>query len=46
MRQVISVSLQESTVNSLREKLRSSDIFRNKSHFIEYAIKKALEVEE
>ena len=42
MRQVVSVSLKEETVNALREKIKSSDAFRNKSHFIEFAIKKAL----
>lgn len=45
MRQVVSVSLKEETVNTLRDKIRESDVFRNKSHFIELAIKRALEDE-
>ena len=32
----------EKTVLELREKIRKNDSFRNKSHFVEYAIKKAL----
>ena len=43
MRHVISVSLKEKTILELREKVRDNDIFRNKSHFIEYAIKKTIE---
>jgi Arc/MetJ-type ribon-helix-helix transcriptional regulator len=43
MRYVISISLSEDTVIKLREKLRLDDSFRNKSHFIEHAIKKAIE---
>lgn len=42
MRQVVSVSLKEETVNALRDRIRNNDDFRNKSHFIEFAIKKAL----
>ena len=42
MRHVISVSLSEDTILKLRENLRQNSIFRNKSHFIEYAINNVL----
>jgi len=45
MKQRISVTLDENTLISIQDKLRSesrSGIFRNKSHFIEYAVKKLL----
>ncbi len=45
MRHVVSISLHEDTILKLREKLRLDDSFRNKSHFIEHAIKKAIEEE-
>ncbi len=42
MRHVISVSISKETLEELREKLRHNPIFRNKSHFIEYAVKRLL----
>lgn len=45
MRHVISISLKEETVLKLKDKIRNSDIFRNKSHAIEYAINKLLREE-
>ncbi|AJF61617.1 TPA: hypothetical protein HA239_04000 [Candidatus Woesearchaeota archaeon] len=38
----VSVSMEESTLKKVEEKLKKS-IFRNKSHFIEYATEKLLE---
>lgn len=45
MRQVISVSISEGTLLELREALRHSEQYRNKSHFIETAIRQALKEE-
>jgi metal-responsive CopG/Arc/MetJ family transcriptional regulator len=42
MRHVVSISLSEDTILKLREKLRHSHDFRNKSHLIEYAIERFL----
>ena len=42
MKLKISVSMEESTIRKVDEALRSN-IFRNKSHFIEYATEKLLE---
>ena len=42
MRHVLSVSVKEETILELRDKLRHNKEFRKKSHFVEYAIKKAL----
>lgn len=47
MRQVVSISLQEDTVTAIEKALEKKGVFRNKSHFVEYAVKKALgEMEE
>lgn len=47
MRQVVSISLQEDTVEKIEKALEKKEEFRNKSHFFEYAIKKVLrEMEE
>ena len=46
MKHRISISLDENTLLSIQDSLRQnsrSGIFRNKSHFIEYAIKKFME---
>lgn len=46
MKHRISITLDEDTLFSVQEVLRNnsrSGIFRNKSHFVEYAIKKFLE---
>ncbi len=46
MKHRISITLDENTLLSIQDKLRTesrSGIFRNKSHFIEYAVKKFLE---
>ncbi len=42
MRQIVSISLQEDTVTAINKALEKKELFRNKSHFFEYAIKKAL----
>ena len=42
MRHVVSISLSEETILKLREKIRHSSAFRNKSHFVEYAIERLL----
>ena len=38
MKHKISISISEKTLLKLKEKLRNSSLFRNKSHLIEYAI--------
>jgi len=38
MKHKISISISEKTLIKVMEKLRSSSLFRNKSHLIEYAI--------
>ena len=43
MRQVVSVSLKEETLNKVEKHLVKNSIYRNKSHFIEEAIRRALE---
>lgn len=43
MRQTVSFSLKEETMSKLREKLRVSNSFRNKSHLVECALEKYLE---
>ncbi len=45
MRQAVSISLKEETVLALREKIRSSNRFRNKSHLVETAIDEFLKNE-
>ncbi|MDA1196817.1 MAG: hypothetical protein O2779_02545 [Nanoarchaeota archaeon] len=48
MKQRISISVDEETLAQLQESLRKnkrSGIFRNKSHLIEYSIKKLIEEE-
>ncbi len=42
MRQIVSISLQKDTVTAIEKALEKKDVFRNKSHFFEYAVKKAL----
>ena len=45
MKHRISITVDEDTLLSIQDKLRTnfrSGIFRNKSHFIEYAVKKFL----
>ena len=42
MRQTVSFSLKEETMQKLREKLRGSNSYRNKSHLVECAIEKYL----
>ena len=41
MKTKISISIDEETVKRIESKL-DDDMFRNKSHFIEYAVKKVL----
>ena len=46
MKQRISITVDEDTLLAIQDKLRASSrsgIFRNKSHFVEYTIKKFLE---
>ncbi len=43
MKHKISISVSEETILRLREKLKSSNLFRSKSHLIEYAINSFLE---
>lgn len=46
MKHRISISVDEDTIMQIQDTLRAksrSGIFRNKSHFIEYAVKKFLE---
>ena len=46
MKHRISITVDENTVLAIQDKLRvnsRSGIFRNKSHFIEYAVKRFLE---
>ncbi len=43
MRQTVSFSLKEETMARLREKLRISNSYRNKSHLVECALEKFLE---
>ena len=45
MKAKISVSMDEETIKAVEEKVENS-IFRNKSHFIELAVQKALKEEE
>jgi len=45
MRLTVSFSLQEETLMKLKEKLRSTNSYRNKSHLVEVAIEKYLEDE-
>jgi Arc/MetJ-type ribon-helix-helix transcriptional regulator len=45
MRCPVSVSLKEETVLKIRERLRQSPEFRNKSHLVEYAVEKLLKEE-
>ena len=42
MKQTFTCSLDEETVQKIRERARESD-FRNKSHLVEYVLKKFLE---
>ncbi len=42
MKQKVSVSLEEETIKKIEERIKNS-IFRNKSHLIEYSIKKFIE---
>jgi hypothetical protein len=42
MKNVVSFSLEEETLIKLKEKLRGSNIFRNKSHLVEVAIEEYL----
>ncbi|MEK6939719.1 MAG: ribbon-helix-helix protein, CopG family [Nanoarchaeota archaeon] len=42
MRLTVSFSLKEETMNKLREKLRDSNSYRNKSHLVECAIEEYL----
>ena len=44
MKQKISISLDEETVFGIQDHLRTGK-FRNKSHVVEYAVKKLLEAE-
>ena len=43
MRQTVSFSLKEETMQRLREILRVSNSYRNKSHLVECALEKFLE---
>lgn len=43
MKHVVSVSLKEETIVSIRKELRNNSCFRNKSHLVELAIEKYLE---
>ncbi|MBT3298400.1 hypothetical protein HN385_05725 [archaeon] len=45
MKQVFTISLEESTVQKIRDQTRNSS-FRNKSHLVEVAILKFLEGED
>lgn len=42
MRQTVSFSLKEETMQKLREKLRVNNSYRNKSHLVECAIEEYL----
>ncbi|HLD40345.1 MAG TPA: hypothetical protein VJB13_04345 [Candidatus Nanoarchaeia archaeon] len=42
MRQTVSFSLKEETMAKMRERLRNSNSYRNKSHLVECAIEKYL----
>lgn len=46
MKHVISVSVDEETLISLKKAIRENPSFRNTSHFVEFAIQKYLEGEE
>ncbi len=46
MRQSVSISLKEETVLALREKIRNSNRFRNKSHLVETALDEFLSKED
>jgi len=41
MKQKVSISIEEDTIKKIEERL-DDGIFRNKSHLIEYAVKKLL----
>jgi len=44
MKHRMSISLDEETIALIQAKLREGrDVFRNKSHVVEYAVKKVLE---
>jgi len=43
MRQIITISLKEDTLARLQKKLEKDSVYRNKSHFVEEAIRRALE---
>jgi len=45
MKQKVSISIDEETIKQIEERLEDG-IFRNKSHFIELAVRKLLEKEE
>ena len=42
MKTKISISIDEDTLKQLEDVLRQEEIFRNKSHIIEYSVKKFL----
>lgn len=44
MKQKVSISLGEETIKEIDERL-SDGLFRNRSHFVEYSVKKLLEGE-
>ena len=44
MKQKISITIDENTVHDILQSIESGK-FRNKSHVVEYAVKKLLEVE-
>ena len=46
MRQIVSISLKEETALALKEKIRSSSRFRNKSHLVETALDEFLKNED
>ena len=46
MRQTVSFSLKEETMAKMRERLRNSNSYRNKSHLVECAIEKYLREED
>ena len=45
MKHKLSITLDEETLLAMREKIRNG-VFRNKSHLVEYSIKKLLEKEQ
>jgi Arc/MetJ-type ribon-helix-helix transcriptional regulator len=43
MRQIVCISLKEETLAKLQNKIEKNPSYRNKSHFVEEAIRRALE---